>query len=95
MSPLLLDAVGVAAAVCSMTSFAPQLTKIWRDRDASQVSLRMYAITVTGFGLWTAYGALIGRWPIVVSNLVCLAMSSAVLVLKLHFDRQGGQAQRP
>jgi len=72
-----------------MTSFAPQLMKIWRERDASQVSLRMYLVTVTGFVLWTAYGILIGRWPVAVSNAVCLAMSGAVLVLKLKFDRAG------
>ncbi|HEY5072082.1 MAG TPA: SemiSWEET transporter [Caulobacteraceae bacterium] len=87
MNPLLVNAVGVGAAVCSMTSFAPQLVKIWRERDASQVSLRMYLVTVTGFALWTAYGAFIGRWPLVASNIVCLMMSGAVLVLKLRFDR--------
>jgi MtN3 and saliva related transmembrane protein len=87
MSPVVIDAVGVGAAVCSMTSFAPQLMKIWRERDASQVSLRMYLVTVTGFVLWTAYGILIGLWPVAVSNAVCLAMSGAVLVLKLRFDR--------
>ena len=32
---LLVNAVGVGAALCSMTSFAPQLIKIWRERDAS------------------------------------------------------------
>jgi MtN3 and saliva related transmembrane protein len=87
MSAVVIDAVGVGAAVCSMTSFAPQLMKIWRERDASQVSLRMYLVTVTGFVLWTTYGFLIGRWPVAVSNAVCLAMSGAVLVLKLKFDR--------
>ncbi len=84
-SSLIINAVGVAAALCSMVSFAPQLVKIWREKDASSVSLRMYLVTVTGFLLWTAYGVLIGKWPIVGSNLVCLAMSAAVLVLKLRY----------
>jgi MtN3 and saliva related transmembrane protein len=85
----LIDAVGVGAAVCSMTSFAPQLLKIWRERDAASVSLRMYLVTVAGFSLWIAYGFLIGRWPLVASNAVCLAMAGAVLALKLRFDRPG------
>jgi MtN3 and saliva related transmembrane protein len=93
VNPVVIDAVGVGAAVCSMTSFAPQLMKIWRERDASQVSLRMYLVTVSGFVLWTAYGILIDRWPVAVSNAVCLAMSGAVLVLKLRFDRGGGRRQ--
>lgn len=81
------DIVGTGAALCSMTSFAPQIAKIWKERDASSVSLRMYLVTVTGFVLWTAYGVLIGSWPVIASNIVCLAMSGAVLALKWRFSR--------
>lgn len=87
MTHWLADGLGAGAAICSMSSFAPQLVKIWRERDASSVSLRMYLVTVAGFVLWTAYGAVIGRWPVVASNAVCLAMSAAVLALKFRFDR--------
>ncbi|MBY0566642.1 MAG: hypothetical protein K2P70_04990 [Hyphomonadaceae bacterium] len=38
---LLVNAVGTLAGVCSMASFVPQILEIWRDRDASGVSLRM------------------------------------------------------
>jgi MtN3 and saliva related transmembrane protein len=82
---LVIAIVGVGAAVCSMTSFAPQLIKIWREKDASSVSLRMYLVTVAAFLLWTIYGVMIGKWPIVGSNAVCLAMSGAVLALKLRY----------
>ena len=78
--------VGVGAALCSMASFTPQIAKIWRERDASSVSLRMYVVTVTGFALWTAYGVLIHSWPVTASNIVCLLLSGAILVLKRRFD---------
>lgn len=81
------DIVGTGAALCSMTSFGPQIVKIWKERDASSVSLRMYLVTVTGFVLWIAYGVLIGSWPVTASNVVCLAMSGAVLALKWRFSR--------
>lgn len=83
------NAVGVAAAFCSMTSFGPQVLKIWRERDASSVSLRMYIVTVTGFGLWVAYGVLIGSWPVAGSNIVCLVLSGTILALKWRFSGQG------
>ncbi len=82
-----INAVGVAAAVCSMTSFAPQIVKIWREKDASSVSLRTYAVTVTGFVLWIAYGLLLKSWPVAVSNSVCLIMAGAVLAMKLRFGK--------
>lgn len=83
------NVVGTAAALCSMSSFAPQIAKIWRDRDAREVSLAMYLVTVTGFSLWIAYGVLSHSWPVIVSNTVCLLMSGAVLALKWRFSRGG------
>jgi MtN3 and saliva related transmembrane protein len=83
----LANLIGAAAALCSMTSFAPQLIKIWRERDASSVSLRMYVVTVTGFSLWIGYGVLIGSWPVIGSNVVCLILSGAILALKWRFSR--------
>jgi MtN3 and saliva related transmembrane protein len=85
----IIDVVGTGAALCSMASFTPQLVKIWRERDASSVSLRMYAITVTGFSLWIAYGLLLKSWPIIGANSVCLIESAAILVLKWRFERTG------
>lgn len=83
---LIANVVGTAAAICSMTSFAPQIVKIWRERDASSVSLRMYVVTVTGFALWVGYGVLLKSWPIIGSNIVCLLMSGAILALKWRFS---------
>ena len=60
MSALAADAVGTAAALCSITSFAPQMIKISKERDASSVSLKTYSLTVICFVLWTAYGVLTG-----------------------------------
>lgn len=85
MASLLITAVGVGAALCSMASFVPQVTKIWREKDASAVSLRMYFVSVTGFALWIAYGASLQSWPLVASNTVCLGLSAAILVLKWRF----------
>jgi MtN3 and saliva related transmembrane protein len=87
------NAVGVGAALCSMSSFVPQIAKIWRERDASSVSLRMYLVTVTGFSLWIAYGVLIGSWPVAGSNVVCLVLSGAILALKWRFS--GRTLRRP
>ena len=81
--------VGTLAALLSIGSFAPQIIKTWRERNASAVSLRMYVVTVTGFGCWLAYGVMIQAWPVIASNLACLLMSGAMLALKLRFSRAG------
>jgi len=89
---LIADVIGTGAALCSMTSFVPQIAKIRRERDASSVSLKMYAVTVTGFTLWIAYGLMIGSWPVAASNVVCLILSGTILGLKWRYSGGGGLA---
>lgn len=87
MSRLLVDLVGAAAALCSITSFAPQMIKIWREKDASSVSLKTYSLTVACFILWTTYGVMTGAWPVIAANACALVMAAGVLIMKWRFDR--------
>ena len=89
MSELVANAVGTAAALCSITSFAPQMIKIWKERDASAVSLKTYSLTVTCFVLWTAYGVMTDAWPVTVANACALVMAAGVLTMKWRFSRPG------
>jgi MtN3 and saliva related transmembrane protein len=91
VSDLAANIVGTLAALCSITSFAPQILKIWQERDASAVSLKTYSLTVTCFVLWTAYGVLTGAWPIIVANACALVMASAVLLMKWRFRDPAGR----
>ncbi len=68
MNIILVDSVGVGAALCSMSSFVPQLMKILRERDADAVSAPMYVVTITGFALWTTYGVMLGQWPLIAAK---------------------------
>lgn len=68
-----------------MASFIPQIIKIVKERDASGVSLIMYAVTIIGFACWTTYGALSGSCPVVVANAICLVLVVIIVVLRLRF----------
>ncbi|MFK4056980.1 SemiSWEET family sugar transporter [Brevundimonas sp. NPDC046655] len=94
MSELVANIVGSAAAVCSITSFAPQGVKIWKERDASAVSLKTYGLTVTCFVLWVVYGVMTEAWPVTIANACALAMASGVLLMKWRFRDTGPRAAR-
>lgn len=81
----LINAFGVTAGLCSMASFVPQIIKIVRERDASGVSLRTYAVNVVGFACWITYGALSTSWPVTASNAVCLLLVCVIFALRLRF----------
>jgi MtN3 and saliva related transmembrane protein len=85
MAELIANVVGTAAGLCGMVGFVPQIAKIVRDKDASSVSLKMYAVATTGFVLWTAYGLLLKSWPITGANAVMLVLAATILTLKIRY----------
>lgn len=87
MSQFVANVVGFGAAVCSITSFAPQAIKIWKERDASAISLKTYSLTVTCFVLWVVYGILTHAWPVTIANACALLMAAGVLAMKWRFRK--------
>jgi len=83
--------LGGLATLASVTSFAPQAWKVIRTRDTASISAAMYGVTVVGFALWLSYGWLLGQWPLIITNGVCLALSGFILVMKL-LPRRGKEA---
>ncbi len=77
--------IGLAAAICTTTSFLPQVIKAWRSRSTRDVSAGMFALLVSGNSLWLLYGALIGDLPLVVANLITLGLVATILALKLRY----------
>lgn len=80
--------VGGLATLCSTTSFVPQAWKVIRTRDTASISKGMYTVTVVGFSLWLAYGIMLGQWPLIVTNGICLLLSAFILLMKVLPKRQ-------
>ena len=79
------DIIGYLAAFLTTTSFVPQALHTFRTRDVSGISLSMYSTFVTGISLWLVYGLLIAAWPVVLANIVTLALAIAILAMKLRY----------
>ena len=81
------ELIGYAAAVLTTCSFAPQAWLTYKTRDVSGVSLGMYSAFTFGVALWLVYGWSLGAWPIVAANSITLALSLAILGMKLRYGR--------
>jgi len=79
------DLIGYFAAILTTLSFVPQAWHTFRTRDVSGISLGMYSVFTLGVALWLVYGLLLGAWPIVLANVVTLALAGGILVMKLRF----------
>jgi MtN3 and saliva related transmembrane protein len=81
----LIDIVGALAACLTTVSFLPQAWLSFKTRDVSGVSLGMYSVFTLGVALWLVYGVLLGAWPIVIANIITLALALAILGMKLLY----------
>ncbi|GAB2884054.1 SemiSWEET transporter [Uliginosibacterium flavum] len=79
------DLIGYTAAFCTTVAFIPQAWLTWKTRSARGVSLGMYGIFTLGVALWLIYGLLLGSWPIIVANIITLALAIFILGMKIRF----------
>jgi MtN3 and saliva related transmembrane protein len=81
------DSLGYLAALLTTGSFVPQAWLTLRTRDVSGISLGMYSAFTAGVAMWLLYGLSLGEWPIVIANVVTLALAATILVTKIVVER--------
>ena len=77
--------MGYAAAALTTVSFVPQAVRTIRTRETQGISLWMYVLFTVGVACWLGYGLLLGSWPMIVANVVTVALAGVILLLKLRY----------
>jgi MtN3 and saliva related transmembrane protein len=83
--------VGIVAGICTGASLLPQLVKMFKEQKATDISLPMLIILLSGLGLWIWYGVMKKDWPIILTNSFSLLVNVLIIILRWHFKRQGRQ----
>jgi MtN3 and saliva related transmembrane protein len=83
----LTDGIGYAAATLTTASFVPQAWLTFKTRDVRGISLGMYSAFTLGIALWLVYGLLIQAWPVVIANIITLALATSILLMRVRFGR--------
>lgn len=81
----IITVTGLAAAVCTTTSFVPQAIKTIRTKDTSGISLGMYALFSFGTLLWLIYGLCSYNLPIIIANAITLLFALIILLYKIKY----------
>jgi MtN3 and saliva related transmembrane protein len=82
------ELIGYAAAILTTASFVPQAWLTFKTRDVRGISLGMYSAFTLGIALWLVYGLLMEAWPVVIANIITLALAASILVMRLRFGRE-------
>ena len=81
--------VGSIAGTLTTLSFLPQVVRVYTLRSARDLSYGYLGMFATGVALWFIYGLLIRSVPVIVTNLITLALVCAIVAMKRAFERKG------
>jgi MtN3 and saliva related transmembrane protein len=87
---VMIDALGLVAGVLTTTAFIPQILKIYRTKSGQDISGRMFSLFSAGIVLWLIYGIALRSLPIILSNVVTLALCVIIIALKIRYRHRPG-----
>ncbi|PZU87301.1 MAG: hypothetical protein DI529_07325 [Chryseobacterium sp.] len=79
--------LGMIAGVLTSISMMPQLIKVIKEKDVTNISLVMLAILISGLGLWVWYGVIKDEWPIILTNAFAFILNIILLVFYFRYDK--------
>ncbi len=79
------DTIGYIAALFTTFSLLPQIIRIWKLKEAKDISLFMPLMVCIGAVLWIVYGILIGEVPVIAANAVALLVALTTLFISIKY----------
>ncbi len=82
----LVTTIGFTAAALTTIAFLPQVIKIWKTKQAKDISYSAYFIFGAGVFTWFIYGLLINDWAIIITNSTIFVCILLILGMKFKFE---------
>ncbi|MBM3251317.1 MAG: hypothetical protein FJZ11_00850 [Candidatus Omnitrophica bacterium] len=77
--------VGIIAGALCAISFIPQIVKIFRTKQAKDLSLITFAVFTIGVSFWLIYGIMIKQLPVILANGTTLILILIILTAKIKY----------
>ena len=79
------DVIGYVAALFTTFSLLPQIIRIWKLKEARDISLFMPLMLSIGTLLWLVYGIIIAETPVIAANAVSLLVALITLFVTIRY----------
>jgi MtN3 and saliva related transmembrane protein len=80
-----IEILGLVAGICTSSAVVPQLVTTVKKKKASEVSIWMFIVLLTGNALWVYYGFDKQDVPIISTNIFTICLNTAMLFLKYKY----------
>lgn len=85
---LVIQIIGIAAAVLTTSSFLPQIVKAYRTKSMEDVSRYLMSMFATGTLLWMVYGVYKSDPVIIGANAIASAFNIVLLYMKFAYRKK-------
>jgi MtN3 and saliva related transmembrane protein len=82
------DIIGYTAACFTTFSLLPQIVRMWKLKEAKDVSLFMPLMVAIGSLLWAVYGFLIASPPVIAANGIALIIAVITVLFVVRYRRK-------
>jgi MtN3 and saliva related transmembrane protein len=79
------EVIGIVAGICTSSALIPQVVTTFKKKKASDVSVFMFVVMLTGNALWLYYGIEKKDIPIIGTNAFSMALNIVMLFLKWKY----------
>ena len=79
------EAIGLTAGFFIALGLVPQVLRVWRLKDAREISLSFVLLSMGGTALWLVYGLVLGLISVILWNGVNLFLQFSLLSVKLKY----------
>jgi len=86
----LVEVLGLVAGFLVSLGLVPQILRIWRLRDAQEISLTFNLLSLGGTVLWLTYGLVQGLLSVILWNGVNCVLYLILLSVKLRYGMGRG-----
>lgn len=86
MDSLWINIIGYAAAICMVCGYLPQAIYTIRTRDTDGIALPTFLLMGLGGAFFIAQGALLGNWPLMITNIITTVCAAVVFGIKMYND---------
>ncbi len=77
--------LGMVGVVTGSMTFVPQVYQAWVTKSVGDLSIWMILILLVNVSIWLVYGITGKDKPMILANLIIMALSLAMLYFKLTF----------
>jgi MtN3 and saliva related transmembrane protein len=91
----LVEVLGLAAGFLVSLGLVPQILRVWKLRDAQEISLPFNLLSLGGTVLWLAYGILLGLPSVILWNGVNCFLYVILLSVKLRYGMSRTDPAKP